>query len=174
MRTIFELCDLVRETAFAIHVFHGHGHLEKVYENALAHRLRKLGLKVAQQHPITVFDEDGTIIGEYLADLFIEDRLIIELKAARAIAAEHTAQLLGYLKSSRIEHGLLINFGSYRFEIKKYVFSQNPPAQAQIRKLLPLLIAFSAFLCGKQIHLHFRTTVCFLVFGIWCLFLRLI
>jgi GxxExxY protein len=70
---IKELCRLVRETAYAIHIYHGHGHLEKVYENALAHRLRKLGLQIKQQHPITVFDEDGTIIGEYFADLIIED-----------------------------------------------------------------------------------------------------
>jgi GxxExxY protein len=83
MKTIFELCDLVRETAYAIHVYHGHGHLEKVYENALTHRLRKLGLRVEQQYPITVYDEDGTIIGEYFADLLIEGELIIELKAAK-------------------------------------------------------------------------------------------
>jgi GxxExxY protein len=125
MRTINELCDIVRETAYAIHVYHGHGHLEKVYENALVHRLRKLGLDVKQQYPIQVFDEDGTLIGEYLADLFVEGRLIVELKAARTIATEHTAQLLGYLKSTRIEHGLLINFGSYKFEIKKYILSSG-------------------------------------------------
>jgi GxxExxY protein len=125
MKTIFELCDLVRETAYAIHVYHGHGHLEKVYENALTHRLRKLGLRVEQQHPITVYDEDGTIIGEYFADLLIEGELIIELKAAKSISSENIAQLLGYLKSTRIEHGLLINFGSYRFEIKKFALSQD-------------------------------------------------
>lgn len=71
MKTIFELCDVIRETGFAIHVFHGSGHLEKVYENSLAHRLRKAGHKVLQQHPITVRDEDGTPVGEYFADLFV-------------------------------------------------------------------------------------------------------
>lgn len=125
MKAIFDLCDLVRETAYAIPVYHGHGHLEKVYENALTHRLRKLGLRAEQQHPITVYDEDGTIIGEYFADLLIEGALIIELKAAKAISSENIAQLLGYLKSTRIEHGLLINFGSYRFEIKKFALSQD-------------------------------------------------
>ncbi len=125
MRTIFELCDLVRETAFAIHKYHGHGHLEKVYENALAHRLRKIGVKVEQHIPIKVYDEDGTVIGDYLADLFVEGQLIIELKAAKSIAGEHIAQLLGYLKSARIEHGLLINFGSYRFQIKKYAVTTS-------------------------------------------------
>lgn len=56
MLTISELCDAVRETAYAIHVYHGHGHLEKVYENALAHRLKKSGFDVKQQHPLTVYD----------------------------------------------------------------------------------------------------------------------
>lgn len=64
MKTIYELCDLIRETAYAIHVYHAHGHLEKVYENALVNRLRKLGLDVKQQHPVKVWDEDGTLIGE--------------------------------------------------------------------------------------------------------------
>ena len=75
-----ELCDTVRETSFAIHKYHRNGHLEKVYENALAHRLAKQGLTVRQQHPLTVLDEDGTILGEYFADLFVEDCLIVELK----------------------------------------------------------------------------------------------
>ncbi|MCX7790785.1 MAG: GxxExxY protein [Chloroflexaceae bacterium] len=125
MRTINELCDIVRETAYAIHVYHGHGHFEKVYENALAHRLGKLGLHVRQQYPITVLDEDGTVIGEYIADMFVEQRLIVELKAVKALAPEHVAQLLGYLKSTRIEHGLLINFGSFKFEIKKYILTPS-------------------------------------------------
>lgn len=117
------LCDKVREISYNIHLYHGHGHLEKVYENALAHRLRKARLGVEQQFPIKVLDEDGTLIGDYFADLFVEGRLIIELKTAKVLAPEHEAQILGYLKSSRIEHGLLINFGSYKFEIKKYVWS---------------------------------------------------
>jgi GxxExxY protein len=124
MQDIMELCDRVRETGFAIHRYHKHGHLEKVYENALAHRLRKLGLDVKQQYPLKVYDEDGTLIGEYNADLFVDHRLIIELKAAKALADEHVAQILGYPRASRIEHGLLINFGAPKFEIKKYVLSQ--------------------------------------------------
>ena len=72
MEDIMQLCDVVRETGFAIHRYYRHGHLEKVYENVLAHRLRKLGLEVKQQHPLQVFDEDGTLIGDYNADLFVE------------------------------------------------------------------------------------------------------
>jgi len=121
MQDIKALCDLVRTTAYAIHIYLGHGHLEKVYENALAHRLRKAGLRVEQQHPIKVYDEDGTLIGDYFADLLVENVLIVELKAAKTMAPEHEAQLLGYLKSARRQHGLLINFGSYRFQIRKYI-----------------------------------------------------
>lgn len=123
MQDIMALCDLVRETAYAIHVYHGHGHLEKVYENALVHRLRKAGSRVEQQHPIKVYDEDGTLIGDYFADLLVESVLIVELKAAKTIAPEHEAQILGYLKSARMEHGMLINFGSYRFQIRKYIWT---------------------------------------------------
>ena len=116
-----ELCDLVRETAFAIHCYHKHGHLEKVYENALVNRLRKLGLDVKQQHPVSVYDEDGTLIGDYYADLLVDNRLIVELKTAKALADEHIAQILGYLRASNLEHGLLINFGAPKFEIRKFV-----------------------------------------------------
>ena len=115
------LCDQVRQTAYDIHLYHGQGHLEKVYENALAHRLQKIGLHVEQQKPIKVYDEDETLLGEYFVDLLIENWLVLELKAIKALAPEHTAQIMGYLKSSRLKHGLLINFGSYPFEIKKYV-----------------------------------------------------
>ena len=114
---------LCAKLAYAIHCYHGHGHLEKVYENALAHRLRKAGINVQQQYPIGVFDEDGTPIGEYFADLFVEDTLVAELKACRTLVSEHEAQILGYLRSARREHGLLINFGSFKFQIRKYAKS---------------------------------------------------
>lgn len=122
-KSIFKLCDLVRETSFSIHKFHRHGHLEKVYENALVHRLRKMGLHVEQQYPLPVYDEDGTILGDYKADLFVEHCLIVEVKAYRTLVDDNTAQLLGYLRSSKIEHGLLVNFGSIKLQIKKYVLS---------------------------------------------------
>ena len=77
-----------------------------------------------QQYPLKVYDEDGTLIGDYSADLFVDNRLIIELNAAKALADEHVAQILGYLRSSRVEHGLLINFGAPKFEIKKYALSR--------------------------------------------------
>jgi GxxExxY protein len=151
MKTINELCNVVRQTAYDIHVYLGNGHLEKVYENALAHRLRKIGFDVKQQHPLKVYDEDGTEIGDYFADLFLDDRLIVELKAAKAIADEHIAQILGYLKASRIEHGLLINFGSFRFEIKKFILSQGRAPEeisGKLACLMPFLFVFYASFRG--------------------------
>ena len=131
MKDIKSLSDQVRQIAYDIHVYHGHGHLEKVYENALTHRLRKAGLDAKQQHPIEVYDEDGTLIGDYLADLLVEGLWIVELKTAKTLAPEHEAQILGYLKSSRLEHGLLINFGSYKFEIRKFAWTEGQPQRAQ-------------------------------------------
>ena len=130
MTDMMQLCNQIRETAFEIHKYLRNGHLEKIYENALFHRLLKLGLNVKKQHPIEVYDEDGTLLGDYAADLLVEDRLIIEIKAAKALADEHVAQLLGYLRASRIEHGLLINFGGAKFEIKKYILSGVGHSQA--------------------------------------------
>lgn len=121
MREVMELCDLVRETSFAIHTYLRHGHLEKVYENALAHRLSKQGITAAQQFPLQVTDEDGYVLGEYFADLLIDDQLIVDLKACKSLADEHTAQLLGYLRASKMRHGLLINFGAAKFEIRKFI-----------------------------------------------------
>ncbi len=123
---INELCDIVRETSFALHRFHRHGHVEKIYENALTHRLRKQGIQVVQQHPLSVHDEDGTLLGDFAADLFLENCLIVELKAVRIVAEEHVAQLLGYLRSSRIETGLMINFGAPVMSIKKYLMTKLP------------------------------------------------
>ena len=88
----------------------GYGFLEKVYENALTHELRKRGFKVTQQTPVTVF-YDGVVVGEYFADLFVNDSVILELKAADAIAKNHESQLINYLKASNIDVGLVLNFG---------------------------------------------------------------
>ncbi len=120
---IFQLCDQVRETSFALQRYLRHGHLEKVYENGLAHRLHKAGVQVEQQHALQVLDEDGTVLGDYFADLLVEGELILELKACKALTDEHVAQLLGYLRGCRFEHGLLINFGSRKLEVRKYVLS---------------------------------------------------
>ena len=122
---IFELCDKVREMAFSLHSFLRHGHKEVIYENGMAHRLKKQGINVDQQLALQVFDADGTVLGDLLIDLMVEGELVIEVKAAKAIVPEHTAQLLGYLRACRKEHGLLINFGAPKLEIRKYILSQE-------------------------------------------------
>lgn len=124
---INDLCDIVRETSFDIHCFLRQGHFEKVYENALAHRLRKNGFQLIQQHPLNVYDQDGTELGSYVADLFVDERLIVELKACKCITDEHIAQILGYLKASRIENGLLINFGAPKLQIKSLSLINGKP-----------------------------------------------
>jgi GxxExxY protein len=125
MEDINQLCDLVRETSFKIHTYLKNGHLEKIYERALQNRLTKKGVDVKMQHPILVYDEDGTILGEFYADLFIENRLIVEIKACKTLINEHAAQLLGYLRATGIEHGLLINFGAPRMQIRKYILTNE-------------------------------------------------
>lgn len=120
-KRIFELCDLIRETAFSLHRFLRHGHMERVYETGLAIRLQKAGLEVETQHSLMVRDEDGTELGEYFADMLVARQIIVEVKAKRAVTDDHVAQILGYLRGCRIKHGLLINFGAPRLFVKKYV-----------------------------------------------------
>jgi len=120
---IIEICATVRETSLAAHRFLRHGHGEKLYENSLASRLRKLGLNIRTQHPVSVYDEDGTSLGDFFADIVVENELILELKAVRNLVDEHTAQVLGYLRATRLEHAMLINFGSPIIQFKKFIFT---------------------------------------------------
>jgi len=124
-KEIYDLCDRIREISYSLHRFLRHGHLEKVYENGLANRLQKAGINFTQQQQLEVYDEDGTVLGHFVADLFVEDCLIIELKACRQIIGEHIAQILGYMRACRVEHGLIINFGSQRLEIKKFILTEK-------------------------------------------------
>jgi len=105
---IFALCDRIRETSYALHRYLRHGHMEKVYENGLTHRLRNVGIKVEQQYPLQVLDKDGTVLGDYLADLFVEDCLIIELKAALSTL------LCKILMSQFLKEGEILSHFSYR------------------------------------------------------------
>lgn len=122
---IRQLCDTVRETSFSIHKYLRHGHLEKIYENCLAHRLSKKGVVCRQQHPLTVRDEDDFVLGDFFADLLVDGSLLVELKACKTLNDNHIAQLLGYMRGCKIEHGLLINFGGPKLQIRKLVFSNE-------------------------------------------------
>ncbi len=106
-------------------VYHtlGYGFLEKVYENALAIELRKMGLSVVQQAAIKVYYA-RIVVGEYYADLLVEGAVIVELKAVRALVEKHEAQLLNYLKATPYEVGLLLNFGP-KPEIKRKVYDNE-------------------------------------------------
>jgi GxxExxY protein len=123
--TARQLADVIRQTAFEAHTYLRHGHNEKVYENSLRNRLRKKGLQVEQQVAVAVHDEDGSLLGDFFADLLINREFIVELKAVRALVDEHTAQILGYLRASSIEHGMLINFGSPRIQFQKYILRES-------------------------------------------------
>jgi GxxExxY protein len=122
---IMELADLVRQTAYQIHKYLGHGHLERIYETALARRLQKHGVAAVRQRSLIVYDEDEEPLGQYVADLVVDETLLVELKTVRRLAPEHESQLFAYLKACRMKHGMLINFGSYRFEIRKYASPFN-------------------------------------------------
>ena len=115
------LSDIIRQTSFELHTYLKHGHMEKVYENGLMNRLLNVGLSVESQYPIKVYDEDGAELGNYYADLLVENTIIIEIKACRSLTEEHTAQILGYIKATDYEHGILVNFGSPKLQIKKYI-----------------------------------------------------
>jgi len=118
------LCDVIRECAFGLHSYLRHGHVEKVYENGLRHRLEKRGIMVNQQVALSVLDEDGFPLGDFYADLLVEGQIVVELKACRSVVDEHVAQLLGYLRSSRKRIGLLVNFGTPKLHVKRYLLDQ--------------------------------------------------
>jgi GxxExxY protein len=106
--------------AFAVANTLGSGFLEKVYENALAHELRKTGLVTEQQRAITVF-YDGTAVGEYFVDLLVENAILLELKTVRALDSAHRAQCLNYLRATGLHLCLLMNFGAPRQEFRRIV-----------------------------------------------------
>ena len=112
------LSECIIGCAFRVMNTLGSGFLEKVYENALAHELRKACLHVSQQHVIMV-RYDGVIVGEYAADLLVNGTIVVELKAAKALDHVHTAQCINYLKATGLHVCLLLNFGKPRLEIHR-------------------------------------------------------
>ena len=121
-----ELTDQIIKTFFEVYNGLGYGFLEKVYENALANRLRRMGLEVTQQVGICVYFE-GAIVGEYFADLLVENKVILELKAAEAIDPAHKAQLRNYLRATDCEVGLVLNFGPRPTFIRQVMDNSRKP-----------------------------------------------
>ena len=120
-KTMKELSDTIRQTGYQLHLYLGTGYLEKVYENGLKHRLEKKGHDVQQQVAIRVHDEDGYELGYYEADLVVDKKVIVELKAVKQLNGAHEAQLLNYLKATGVRDGMLINFGSEKYEVNKVI-----------------------------------------------------
>jgi GxxExxY protein len=115
-----DLTGAIIGCAFRVHAELGSGFLEKVYENALMHELTKSGIQAEAQHPIQVF-YDGISVGEYFADILVADRVIVELKACKALEESHTAQTLHYLKATKRHTALLLNFGTQSLDVKRLV-----------------------------------------------------
>ncbi len=117
------LTEAIIKAFYTVYNHLGYGFLEKVYRNAMAIELRRMGLSVAQEVPIVVYYE-GEVVGECFADLLVGDAVIVELKAVEKLAPEHEAQLLNYLKATPYEVGLLLNFGP-QAEVKRRAFDNT-------------------------------------------------
>ncbi|HTC22008.1 MAG TPA: GxxExxY protein [bacterium] len=114
-----EITEKAIGCAYKVSNYLGCGFLEKVYENALSHELKKAGINVKQQHPITI-RYDNVIAGEYVADLLLENCLLVELKAVDELNKVHFAQCLNYLKATGLKVCLLMNFGKPKVKIKRF------------------------------------------------------
>ena len=116
--TINEITQKIIGAAYTVGNELGSGFLEKVYENAMMIELEKLGVKAKNQFPLKVYYK-GIVVGDYLADLFVENSVIVELKSTKNTDGIHKVQLLNYLKASNKQVGLLINFGTPRVTVER-------------------------------------------------------
>lgn len=117
------ITDIILKSYYKVYNNLGYGFLEKVYENALLYELRNHGLDCEKQKPIKVYNEQIQV-GDYYADIIVNECIILELKATESIAEEHEFQLINYLKATEIEIGLLLNFGKNP-EFKRKIFTNN-------------------------------------------------
>lgn len=118
-----ELTEKIIKAFYKVYNTLGYGFLEKVYENVLVIELKKMGFHISQQYNIKVY-YDGVIVGDYFADIIVEDNVIIELKSAESLRKEHKFQLINYLKATEKEVGLLLNFGKTP-EFKRAIFTND-------------------------------------------------
>lgn len=118
-----EVIELIIKCFYTVYNELGFGFLEKVYQNSLLIELRKAGLSCEAQKQIKVFYQE-IIVGEYFADIIVNDCVIVELKAAEGLVEEHEFQLINYLKATEIEIGLLLNFGK-KPEIRRKIFTND-------------------------------------------------
>lgn len=127
-----ELTEQIIACAFKVHQVLGAGFMEKVYENAMLIELQKCGIRVKQQAPIAVTYENQHV-GEYFADLLVEDKVICELKAAQMLMPEHEMQLVNYLAATGINTGLLLNFGKSVTVKRKFREFRKPNISVALR-----------------------------------------
>jgi|SRR3972149_837577 len=118
-----ELTDKIIKIFYRVYNKLGYGFLERIYENAMMIEFKRESIPAVSQSAIKVFYEDE-IIGEYFADILVDDKVIVEIKAAKYLVVENEAQLLNYLKATNIEVGLLLNFGP-KPEVKRKVFDND-------------------------------------------------
>lgn len=117
-----DLTEKIIKAAMNVHNTLGFGFMEKVYENSLMMELGLHGLQAIQQHPIKVFYK-GSPVGDYIADIVVEDKVILELKSIEDFNKIHEVQLVNYLKATNIEVGVLLNFGKEKLEFKRKVLN---------------------------------------------------
>ena len=122
-----ELTAKIIECAYKVHNTLGFGFLEAVYQNALLIEVLKAGLQAEKEKKIQVY-YDTQLVGDYMADIIVEGKVILELKSVKELHPAHSAQIINYLKATGIEAGLLINFGE-SVEIKRKMFSTQPPKE---------------------------------------------
>jgi GxxExxY protein len=118
-----EITEKIIKAFFKVYNTLGYGFLEKVYENALIIELKKIGFHISQQYNIKVY-YDGKIVGDYFADIIVDNNVIVELKATEGLREEHQTQLINYLKATDKEVGLLLNFGKTP-EFKRAIFTND-------------------------------------------------
>ena len=135
--SIEELCYKVIGAAMAVHRHFGSGYLEEVYKNALLIELKDLGIEAEKEVAIPV-DYKGTRVGDYRADVIVDKRLILELKAVSTLNASHEAQLVNYLNATKIDDGLLINFGAASLERKHKYRTYRPGLPQTLNPVNPV------------------------------------
>jgi GxxExxY protein len=114
-----EITEKILSACFEVSNELGHGFLESVYERSLLIALRDKGLNAKSQIPLQVQFRQQTV-GEFFADIVVEEKILLELKAVKSIASEHIAQVLNYLKATGMEVGMLVNFGSPKLEYRRF------------------------------------------------------
>jgi len=126
-----QLTETIIGCAMKVHRTLGPGFLESVYQNALAHELRKAGQRVECEKPIQV-RYDGVVVGDFSADMLVEGVVMVENKAVQALSPAHEVQLVNYLTATSVEIGLLLNFGGEKLEFKRKHRTYRPKPETKL------------------------------------------